>query len=156
MTGPRDPAGAGHRPSGSDREALTAQVNALADEIERLRDRVASHPHNLAVLERRLADARQDARTTAANNERLAATLRAARDQIITLKAEVDRLAQPPATFGVFVAPAEEHTADIYTAGRKMRVSVSPDVDVESLTPGREVMVNEALNVVEALEFDEV
>jgi len=156
MTGPRDPAGAGHRPSGSDREALTAQVNALADEIERLRDRVASHPHDLAVLERRLADARQDARTTAANNERLAATLREARDQIITLKAEVDRLAQPPATFGVFVAPAEEHTADIYTAGRKMRVSVSPDVDVESLTPGREVMVNEALNVVEALEFDEV
>jgi len=135
---------------------LTAQVNALADEIERLRDRVASHPHDLAVLERRLADARQDARTTAANNERLAATLREARDQIITLKAEVDRLAQPPATFGVFVAPAEEHTADIYTAGRKMRVSVSPDVDVESLTPGREVMVNEALNVVEALEFDEV
>ena len=108
------------------------------------------------MLERRLADARSDARTTAANNERLAATLREARDQIISLKSEVDRLAQPPASFGVFLAPAEEHTADIYTSGRKMRVSVSPDVDLEALIPGKEVMVNEAMNVVDVLEFDEV
>src|SRR3954453_14332825 len=155
MTGtPRD--SSGHRPSGSDRDALVAQVNALSDELERLRDRVASHPHDLAVLERRLADARQDARTTAANNERLAATLREARDQIINLKAEVDRLAQPPATFGVFLAPAEEHTADIFTSGRKMRVSVSPDVDLEAMSPGKEVMINEAMNVVDVLDFDEV
>src|SRR3954454_24660313 len=136
MTGPRDPAGAGHRPSGSDREALTAQVNALADEIERLRGRVASHPHAIAVLERRLADARQDARTTASNNERLASTLREARGQIVSLKTEVDRLAQPPASFGVFLADTGENTADIYTSGRKMRVSVSPDVDLATVTPG--------------------
>ena len=110
----------------------------------------------MAMLERRLADARSDARTTAANNERLAATLREARDQIVSLKNEVDRLAQPPASFGVFLAAAEEHTADIFTSGRKMRVSVSPDVDLEELTPGREVMVNEAMNVVDVLEFDEV
>ena len=109
---------------------LTAQVRALSDEVDRLRERVASHPHDIAMLERRLADARQDARTTAANNERLAATLREARDQIVSLKSEVDRLAQPPASFGVFLASAEDHTADIYTSGRKMRVSVSPDVDM--------------------------
>ncbi len=139
-----------------DREALLAQVNALRTELERLRDRVASHPHDIAMLERRLADARSDARTTAANNERLAATLREARDQIVALKSEVDRLAQPPASFGVYLAGHEEHTADIYTSGRKMRVSVSPDVDVEALTPGKEVMVNEAMNVVDVLGFDEV
>jgi proteasome-associated ATPase len=108
------------------------------------------------MLERRLADARSDARTTAANNERLAATLREARDQIVSLKSEVDRLAQPPASFAVFLAAREEHTADIFTGGRKMRVSVSPDVDLEALTPGKEVMVNEAMNVVKVLEFDEV
>jgi proteasome-associated ATPase len=157
MTGtPQEPPGFRHRSADSEREALAAQVNALNDELERLRDRVVSHPHDLAMLERRLADARADARSTAANNERLAATLREAREQIVTLKAEVDRLAQPPASFGVFLAAAEEHTADIYTAGRKMRVSVSPDVDLTALTPGREVMVNEALNVVDVLDFDEV
>jgi proteasome-associated ATPase len=139
-----------------DRESLIAQIGALRDEIDRLRERVSSHPHDIAMLERRLADARSDARTAAANNERLAATLREARDQIVSLKSEVDRLAQPPATFAVFLAGHEDHTADIYTSGRKMRVSVSPDVDLEGLTPGKEVMVNEAMNVVKVLEFDEV
>jgi proteasome-associated ATPase len=139
-----------------DRESLIAQIGALRDELDRLRERVSSHPHDIAMLERRLADARSDARSTAANNERLAATLREARDQIVSLKNEVDRLAQPPASFAVFLAAREEHTADIFTAGRKMRVSVSPDVDLEALTPGKEVMVNEAMNVVKVLEFDEV
>ncbi len=139
-----------------DRESLIAQIGALRDELERLRERVTSHPHDIAMLERRLADARSDARTTAANNERLAATLREARDQIVSLKSEVDRLAQPPATFAVFLAGHEDRTADIYTSGRKMRVSVSPDVDLEELSPGKEVMVNEAMNVVKVLQFDEV
>ncbi|HEX8489264.1 MAG TPA: proteasome ATPase [Propionibacteriaceae bacterium] len=139
-----------------DRDSLVAQVRSLKDELDRLRERISSHPHDIAMLERRLADARQEARTTAANNGRLAATLREARDQIVSLKTEVDRLAQPPASYGVFLAATENHTADIYTSGRKMRVSVSPDVDLEALTPGREVMVNEALNVVEVMELDEV
>src|SRR5687767_16007956 len=139
-----------------DRESLIAQMGALRDELDRLRERVSSHPHDIAMLERRLADARSDARTTAANNERLAATLREARDQIVSLKNEVDRLAQPPASFAVFLAAREEHTADIFTAGRKLRVSVSPDVDLDALTPGKEVMINEAMNVVKVLEFDEV
>ena len=139
-----------------DRESLITQIGALRDELDRLRDRTTSHPHDLAMLERRLADARSDARTAAANNERLAATLREARDQIVSLKSEVDRLAQPPAAFAVFLAGQEDHTADIYTSGRKMRVSVSPDVDLEGLSPGKEVMVNEAMNVVKVLEFDEV
>src|ERR687898_2990680 len=139
-----------------DRETLKAQIGALTDELDRLRERVSAHPHDIAMLERRLADARQDSRTTSANNERLAATLREARDQIISLKSEFDRLAQPPASFGVSLAPAEEHTADIYTSGRKMRVSVSPDVDPPDLIPGKEVMVNEAMNVVDVLNFDEV
>ncbi|HJY46129.1 MAG TPA: proteasome ATPase [Propionibacteriaceae bacterium] len=151
MTGPIHDRGAYE-----DRESLIAQIGALRDELDRLRDRVSSHPHDIAMLERRLADARSDARTTAANNERLATTLREARDQIVSLKNEVDRLAQPPASFAVFLAAREEHTADIFTAGRKMRVSVSPDVDLEALTPGKEVMINEAMNVVKVLEFDEV
>jgi proteasome-associated ATPase len=151
MTGPVP-----HGPASESREALAAQINALSDELTRLRERLSSHPHDIAVLERRLADARQDARTTAANNERLASTLREARDQIVSLKTEVDRLAQPPASFGVFLAETGENTADIYTSGRKMRVSVSPDVDLAAVAPGREVMINEAMNVVAALDFDEV
>lgn len=141
------------------RDVLVAQIASLRAELDRLRERIAAHPHDIAVLERRLAEARQDARNTAANNDRLASTLREARDQIVALKAEVDRLAQPPASFGVFLGAPEdgtEGTADIFTAGRKMRVSVSPDVSADLLEPGREVMVNEALNVVGVLGYDRV
>ena len=103
-------------------ERLATQVQNLSDELDRLRDRLASHPHDLAMIERRLADARSEARTTSANNERLAATLREARDQIVALKTEVDRLAQPPASYGVFIAAAEENTAEIGRASWRERV----------------------------------
>jgi proteasome-associated ATPase len=89
-----------------------------------------------------------------AQNDRLASTLRDARDQIVALKAEVDRLAQPPNTFGVFVGPGDEGTVEIINSGRKMRVACSPSVESENLTPGQEVMLNEAFNVVAAREFD--
>ena len=71
--------------SHEDRDALMVQISSLSDELRRLRERVSLYPHDIAMLERRLADARADARTTAANNERLAATLREARDQIVSL-----------------------------------------------------------------------
>ncbi|MFJ4799276.1 proteasome ATPase, partial [Kitasatospora purpeofusca] len=91
-----------------------------------------------------------------AQNERLASTLREARDQIVALKEEVDRLAQPPAGFGVFLAPNEDGTADIFTGGRKLRVNVSPNVVLDELRRGQEVMLNEALNIVDAMAFESI
>ncbi|MBK6874295.1 MAG: proteasome ATPase [Kineosporiaceae bacterium] len=96
----------------------------------------------------------------ASQNDRLASTLRDARDQIVALKAEVDRLAQPPNTFGVIVALSEPDddgpagTVEIFTSGRKMRVGLSPSIDLDTLHPGQEVMLNEAFNVVAARDFD--
>jgi proteasome-associated ATPase len=98
----------------------------------------------------------------ASQNDRLAATLRDARDQIVALKAEVERLAQPPNTFGVVFALPETGeqeqesgtTVEIFTSGRKMRVGLGPSVDPATLRPGQEVMLNEAFNVVAAREFD--
>jgi proteasome-associated ATPase len=89
-------------------------------------------------------------------NERLASTLREARDQIVALKEEVDRLAQPPSGFGVFLSAQEDNTADVFTGGRKMRVNVSPNVDLEGLKPGQEVVLNEALNIVIAQGFETI
>ncbi|MCL7021257.1 hypothetical protein K6C39_22560, partial [Vibrio vulnificus] len=83
-------------------------------------------------------------------------TLREARDQIVALKEEVDRLAQPPAGFGVFLRANEDDTADIFTGGRKLRVNVSPNIELDKLRRGQEVMLNEALNVVAAMEFESV
>ncbi|MDA8434515.1 MAG: proteasome ATPase [Actinomycetales bacterium] len=89
-----------------------------------------------------------------AQNQRLVATLREARDQIVALKDEVDRLAEPPSGYGVFLERFDDGSVDIFTAGRKMRVVVSPNVDAEELRAGQEVMLNEAMNVVGAREFE--
>src|SRR5690348_11202716 len=50
----------------------------------------------------------------------------------------------------------EYDSVDVFTGGRKLRVTVSPAVDLDALTRGQEVMLNEALNVVAALEFEQV
>jgi proteasome-associated ATPase len=90
-----------------------------------------------------------------ANNERMTATLREARAQILTLKAEVDRLAEPPSAYGVYLDTLEDGSINIFTGGRKMRVVATPAVDVTSLVPGQEVMLNEAMNIVEIAGFEQ-
>ena len=48
-------------------------------------------------LEQRLSQVQHDLDAATAHNQRLVQTLREARDQIVTLKDEVDKLAEPPA-----------------------------------------------------------
>ncbi len=135
---------------------LHAQVSFLQEEVGVLRRRLADSPRSLRGLEERLADAQGRLSQVSTQNERLTATLREARDQIIALKEEVDRLAQPPSGYGVFLNRHDEGTVDIFTGGRKLRVAVSPAVEVTDLRRGQEVMLNEAMNVVAALAFETV
>ena len=90
------------------------------------------------------------------HNERLISTLRDAREQIVTLKAEVDRLAEPPSGYGTLLSRLDDGSVDIMASGKKLRVSVSPAVDVASLTPGREVMLNETMNIIGVREYEDV
>jgi proteasome-associated ATPase len=145
----------GIRPGrGSDDPA--GQIAYLEQEIAVLRRKLADSPRHTRILEERIVELQTNLAGVSAQNERLASTLREARDQIVALKEEVDRLAQPPAGFGVFLEANEDGTADIFTGGRKLRVNVSPNVELEELRRGQEVMLNEALNVVEAMEFERV
>jgi proteasome-associated ATPase len=139
------------------REELEEQVRYLEAEIHDLRHRLMDTPGVTSrSLELRLADAQRSLAAVTAQNERLAGTLREARDQILKLKEEVDRLAQPPAGFGTFLQRNEDDSVDVHTGGRKLRVSVSPNVDLEQLRRGQEVMLNEALNVVAAFDYETV
>ncbi|MFD4524595.1 proteasome ATPase [Streptomyces sp. NPDC058470] len=145
----------GIRPGrGSDDPA--GQIAYLEQEIAVLRRKLADSPRHTRILEERIVELQTNLAGVSAQNERLANTLREARDQIVALKEEVDRLAQPPAGFGVFLVANEDGTADIFTGGRKLRVNVSPSVELEELRRGQEVMLNEALNVVEALEYESI
>jgi proteasome-associated ATPase len=135
-------------------KGLTAQISFLDEEIAALRRRLADSPRQARLLEERLRETEASLAAVTAQNERLTATLREARDQIVALKEEVDRLAQPPSGFGVFLNAADDNTADVFTGGRKMRVHVSPAVELDHLKPGQEVVLNEALNVVLAEGFE--
>ncbi|MGZ5388842.1 MAG: proteasome ATPase [Aeromicrobium sp.] len=127
-------------------------VARLIVEVEHLRRRLGAE----GTTDSRLADL--EARLSSANlqNERLGATLREARNQIVTLKEEVDRLAQPPTGFGTFLQRNDDDSIDVFTGGRKLRVNVSPTVDKDALRKGQEVILNEAMNVVMALDFEQI
>lgn len=144
----------GQTPAGESPEELRAHVRFLEAEVADLRRRAEGAPGSSRGLELRLADAQRSLAALTSQNERLAQTLRDARDQIMKLKEEVDRLAQPPAGFGTFLQRNEDDTIDVFTGGRKLRVNVSPNVELDDLRRGQEVMLNEALNVVLALEFE--
>jgi proteasome-associated ATPase len=137
-------------------KSLTAQISFLDEEIAVLRRRLADSPRQVRLLEDRLRETEGNLTGITSQNERMAATLREARDQIVALKEEVDRLAQPPSGFGVFLQANEDDTCDVFTGGRKMRVNVSPNVELSELRPGQEVVLNEALNVVIAQSYETV
>ncbi|HEV8275954.1 MAG TPA: proteasome ATPase [Streptosporangiaceae bacterium] len=137
-------------------KGLTTQISFLEEEVAVLRRRLADSPRQARLVEERLREAEARLSSVTGQNERLAETLREARDQIVALKEEVDRLAKPPSGFGVFLGACEDGTADVFTGGRKMRVSVSPAVDLDTLRPGQEVVLNEALNVVIAQAYETI
>jgi proteasome-associated ATPase len=133
---------------------LRRRTAFLEQELELLRAKVSESPRHMRLLEDRLAEAQARVAALSDRNERLADTLREARDQMVSLKEEIDRLAQPPSGYGVFLDVFEDGTVDIFTAGRKLRVAVSPEVDLDGLKHGQEVMLNEAMNVVAARGFE--
>jgi proteasome-associated ATPase len=139
-----------------EREAhdLATQVAFLQEELALVRRKLTESPRHVRQLEERLAALQAQLARTTENNERLVATLKEARAQIVTLKEEVDRLAQPPSGYGVFLTQYEDGTVDVFTGGRKLRVAVSPAVELDSLRRGQEVLLNDALNVVDALGFE--
>ncbi len=127
------------------------ELGYLRAEVEHLRRRLGSE----GSTDSRLGEIEAKLSATNAQNERLTSTLREARDQIVTLKEEVDRLAQPPTGFGTFLKRNDDDSVDVFTGGRKLRVNVSPTVDKDNLRKGQEVILNEAMNVVMALDFEQ-
>ncbi len=135
---------------------LANQVAFLEHEVAVLRRKLAESPRQSRAMDQRLVELQSNIASLTAQNERLVATLKEARDQIVALKEEIDRLAQPPSGFGIFIEANEDGTVDVFTGGRKLRVTVSPNVELDTLRRGQEVMLNEALNVVQAMSYERV
>jgi len=138
----------------SEIEALQAQVKSLEEELFHLRRRLEQTPKEFEFLRSKLSHSKEQVEQAHEQNERLVQTLHAAKDQIAALREEVDKLSAPPASYGIFQGLHPDGTATIYTAGRKLKVNLHPALDAKALRPGQELLLNDALNVVEAAGFD--
>ncbi|MFZ4810605.1 MAG: proteasome ATPase, partial [Ilumatobacteraceae bacterium] len=131
-------------------DVLHAQVAILQQEIDELRRKLADAPKRMRALEERLLETKGQLAHAVSQNEKLSYTLREAREHIATLRDEVDKLSQPPSAYGVIVGKNDDGTVDVLTSGRKMKVSLHPDIDHDHLARGSEVVLNESFNVVSA------
>lgn len=90
-------------------------------------------------------------RTLGTRNAKLSELLKASRDKLDELNSRLDALAEPPSTYGTLLETGPGAlTAEVHTAGRRMRLMVSPVVDRIDLQPGALVRLGEGSQVVEA------
>ncbi|MEV5832923.1 proteasome ATPase [Nocardia sp. NPDC052112] len=129
--------------------AAWRELEAVRAEAAALRRQLADSPDRARELEARI-----DSLTI--RNTKLMDTLKEARQQLVALREEVDRLGQPPSGYGILIGVYEDQTVDVFTSGRKMRLTCSPNIDTSTLEYGQTVRLNEALTVVEAGIFDAV
>ena len=87
-------------------------------------------------------------------NEKLVNRLSEAREQIASLKEEVDKLCAPPSTYGVYLSGNEDGTVNILSQGRKVKVNLHPSIKAKDIKPGQELILNEGLNVVETAGYE--
>ncbi|HLF85847.1 MAG TPA: proteasome ATPase, partial [Nitrospiria bacterium] len=129
---------------------LDSRSEEYEREIEKLQIQVRSMEEEL----RQLHSSRSQLDQAFKQNERLTAALMEAKSQIEILRVEVEKLTAPPSSFGVLADINDDGTASVFISGRKMKVSLSPDIKIDDLKRGQELILNEALNVVEAHGFD--
>jgi proteasome-associated ATPase len=129
-------------------DQLQEMIKGLEEEVVVLRRRLQDAPKRVRTLEERLLETKGQLAQAVSQNEKLSATLREAREHIAALREEVEKLTMPPSAYGTYLGTNEDGTVDIFTAGRKMRVAMHPELEHEELHRGQEVVLNESLNVV--------
>ncbi|NMR32214.1 proteasome ATPase [Crystallibacter degradans] len=132
----------------------TTELTVAQRQINVLRDKIRN-------LDKQLASATQ-------NNARLVSMLESAKAEIVRLKDALERDGETPFSFatitqvnrrqhprtGATTTATTQESVDIIQSGRKLRVAVSPLINLAQLSPGQEVLLNESLTVIAALGFE--
>jgi len=129
-------------------EAVRTRLIEAEEELNALRRRLQENPTRVQSLEERLLETKGQLNQAVSQNEKLTFTLQQAKEQLATLREEVEKLTQPPAAYGTFLDINDDGTIDVFSSGRKMRVALHPDIDPGVLRKGNEVVLNESLSVV--------
>ncbi|MBV8234755.1 MAG: proteasome ATPase [Acidimicrobiia bacterium] len=123
-------------------------MKTLEEEVVQLRRKLQDAPKRVRTLEERLLETKGQLAQAVSQNEKLSYTLREAREQIADLREEVEKLTQPPSAYGTFLSANDDGTVDVFSGGRKMRVALHPEIELDDLERGQEVVLNDSLNVV--------
>jgi proteasome-associated ATPase len=133
---------------------LQAYIRSLEAETVHLRKKLDEAPKESLILENKLREANRQLVQAFNQNEKLVNALYEAREQITSLKEEVDKLCAPPSTYGVFLSLNEDGTVNILAAGRKVKVNLHPSIKKDGIKPGQELILNEGLNVIETAGYE--
>ncbi len=129
---------------------VTSKNDDHAREVDKLRVQIQSMEEEI----RRLYQSRYQLDHATKQNDKLVATLQEAKAQIEALRAEIEKLTAPPSSYAIYSSLNADGTANVFVSGRKMKVSLLPAINGKELRRGQEVVLNEALNVIEAKGFD--
>jgi proteasome-associated ATPase len=133
---------------------LQDQIKTLEDESEGLLRNLEKTINQYEVLKRKYYQTSEQMNSGRKQNEKLAAALQEAKNQIVALKEEIDKLCAPPNSYGTFRRPNEDGTIDISVDGRTLKVNVHPKINIKDLHEGQLVILNEAYNVIEVSGYE--
>ena len=133
---------------------LQDQIKTLEDESEGLLRNLEKTINQYEVLKRKYYQTSEQMNSGRKQNEKLAAALQEAKNQIVALKEEIDKLCAPPNSYGTFRKPNEDGTIDISVDGRTLKVNVHPKINPLDLHEGQLVILNEAYNVIEVSGYE--
>lgn len=119
-------------------------------EIKKLQVQIESMEQEL----RGLRQARTQVEQSLKQNEKLTAALMEAKNHIEALKNEVEKLTAPPSSYAIYSGPNQDGTVNVFISGRKMKVNLHPDIATTDLKKGQQLVLNEALNVVEVAGYE--
>lgn len=131
---------------------LQFTIESLESEIDDLRRRLNAAPSD--DVEVRLYEMTRELMQAHRRNRKLTSTLQEAKEKLELLKEKVEQLSAPPNNYGAFLQSNDDGTLDIDLSGKRWRVNADPDINVEELQKGQEVIVNGVMNVVSVREFE--
>ena len=124
------------------------EISELRAEIDRLKKGVSEPSHRIRALEARIIELKGELAGSISRNERLSGTLREAKEQIESLRDDIERLTATPNTYGVVLLRNDDDTFDVISTGRKFRVTAGPELDSAEIVAGSEVILNEAMVII--------
>lgn len=92
------------------------------------------------------------------SNTRMRQVLETTKEEIDLLRQEVEKLKAPPLPFGVFIKPGKQEDRVVITVdGKYYEVFIAnEDIKIEDLTPGTQVLLNGAFNIIDVRDNDQL